>query len=80
MSRAAPKLSPVQRYFLMVLTGQGGCPDFDDGEWCYIPFTRDVRTFEALERKGLVIYRSIPDVRINGYRITAAGRAALTGV
>ena len=44
----------------------------------YMPFADGVRSFEACERKGLLVYRSVNDGSpYNGYALTESGRRAL---
>ena len=71
------RLSHAQRNALTKLaTGGIGC-EWDGDEWCYIPWASEQRTYDVLFDRGLIVYRSVPAVTYNGYRITDAGRAAL---
>lgn len=43
----------------------------------YMPYASQSRTFEALERRGLVTFRSVDEGSpYNGYALTDEGRAA----
>lgn len=41
----------------------------------YMPWANEQRTYDALERRGLIRYRSVdePGIDYNGYEITEAG-------
>jgi hypothetical protein len=55
-----------------------GALDFLSRTSPYMPFADQQRTFDALERRGLAVYRRVEDGhRYNGYSLTDAGRAAL---
>lgn len=74
------RLSPAQRYQIDKLKGKtlmAGEWDRVAKEWCWMPYMTEVRTYEALERKGYVVYKSVgPGIALNGYRLTDAGQAA----
>lgn len=66
------KLTPAQQYVIDKLNGKTLMPPdtYDNNRKCYIdmPYIRNVRTYEALERKGLIKYVSIDDGwKQNGY-------------
>lgn len=73
------KLSEAQTYQLRKLAGKTLMPaDYDrrEGQYCSIPYVREQRTFDALERKGLIVWRSVdePGISQNGFRLTELGR------
>lgn len=73
------KLSYAQRYQVDKLQGKTLMPpDHFDREhncWVQMPYGRDWRVFEALERKGVVEYVNIENgFTQNGFRLTELGK------
>lgn len=67
------KLSVAQRHALEILRRETR----GAGE-TYMPYADHERTFAALARRGLAVWRTVDDgFRYNGYAITDAGKAAL---